>query len=219
MGHPSCLISGVFLAAAFIPTVVGIQSPEGSRQGEAAQTQPATGPAEEIDEALVEKLLGGESTAVDTVEAALTNMQRASIRLIDQLDPGRETQLLQKEIVKGLDELIEQASKTQMSPEQGGVRRKSDRSDEKSRRTRRSGAKAAGESSRPPEAADPNQSGRSGSAERRALSKSDLERRWGYLPPRDRDEVMQGFDDRFLPRYRAQIERYYQLLAEDAAEE
>ncbi len=219
MSLSSNLICGVFLAATFISGVVAFRSPEASESGEVPQPQPATVPAEEIDEALVEKLLGGESTVLDTVEAALTNMQQASIRLSDQLDPGRETQLLQKEIIKGLDELIEQASKTQTSPEQGGVRRKGDRSDEKSRQTRRSGAKAAGDANRPAQAAEAKQQDRAGGAEKRTLSKSDLERRWGYLPPRDRDEVMQGFDDRFLPRYRAQIERYYQRLAEEAAQE
>ena len=38
---------------------------------------------------------------------------------------------------------------------------------------------------------------------------------WGNLPPRLRDELLQGLEDRFSPLYRDLTELYYQRLAED----
>ena len=39
-------------------------------------------------------------------------------------------------------------------------------------------------------------------------------RQWGHLPPRDRDEILQAADEDIHDKYREQIERYYELLAD-----
>ena len=43
-------------------------------------------------------------------------------------------------------------------------------------------------------------------------------RGWGFLPERDRDEIIQGFEETFMSKYREQIERYYRLLAREEGE-
>ena len=48
---------------------------------------------------------------------------------------------------------------------------------------------------------------------RAARQLRELRRGWGRLPARDRDEVVQGFDQDFLTKYRQWIERYYRALA------
>ncbi len=42
---------------------------------------------------------------------------------------------------------------------------------------------------------------------------------WGHLPERLREQMLQGSSGEFLPKYREEIERYYQRLAEEEARE
>ena len=36
---------------------------------------------------------------------------------------------------------------------------------------------------------------------------------WGHLPPREREELMRTFSERFLPKYEEQVRRYFEALS------
>lgn len=86
--------------------------------------------------------------------------------------------------------------------------------------------------------ADPAETGRSpGAGTRDALESAPqrpgtpaavapLERRrnlatsvWGHLPDRIREQMQQSYHERYLPEYEDLVERYYEMLAEQRAEE
>jgi hypothetical protein len=52
-----------------------------------------------------------------------------------------------------------------------------------------------------------------------AAMQSVMQRLWGHLPPRAREQMMQNSVERFLPKYEVEIERYFQRLAEEPADE
>lgn len=183
-------------------------------------TTSAAAGAAAIDEELVKKLLGGESTAVDAVESMLQNMQRAADRLAREHETGRDTQQIQSQIVSQLDELIKQAS-------QGGGSQSSKKSRQKSRRPggqrdAKSGPPRAGEgarSDRDQPQLGPEHKGQTEPAGREGGDRADLSRRWGFLPDQERAEIAQGFDEAYLPRFREHIRRYYLKLAAESQSE
>ncbi|MCG8403878.1 MAG: hypothetical protein MI923_01645 [Phycisphaerales bacterium] len=175
-----------------------------------------TQPSDVVDDQLVRKLLGGQSSARDTVEATLGHMEEAADRLTERLDPGKETQKIQEEILNGLDRLIEEAGKSRSAPDRHRrVRRKTDRPSKGQRRAdgqKRSGTSGVAPVPQGPAGEDASKKGRN----KGKPTKADLARQWGFLPERDRDEVIQGFDEKFLPKFREQIHDYYRNLAEEA---
>ncbi|MEX0936735.1 MAG: hypothetical protein WDZ59_02665 [Pirellulales bacterium] len=52
-----------------------------------------------------------------------------------------------------------------------------------------------------------------------AAMQSVMQRLWGHLPPRAREQMMQNSVERFLPKYEVEIERYFQRLAEESTDE
>jgi hypothetical protein len=42
-----------------------------------------------------------------------------------------------------------------------------------------------------------------------------VERLWGHLPERSRQQMLQSFSEEFLPQYELEIEQYYRRLSED----
>jgi hypothetical protein len=176
-----------------------------------------TQPAAKVDEKLVKKLLGGETTSVGQVEAALTGMEQASKKLSGEKDAGAETQKIQKGVLENLDQLIAQARKNNSKSGQKSSVSKRPKSQPprpepkpgQNKPVQSGGAKTTPvgqDDSKPP---DEKKGGK---------EKSELARGWGYLPGRDREEVMQGFDEEFLARYREQIMQYYRDLAKTAQE-
>jgi hypothetical protein len=177
-----------------------------------------TQPTRVVDERLVRKLLGGESSALDTVETTLARMDEAAERLADRLDPSDDTQTIQKEILAGLDQMIQAAEQNRAGQSKNNQARRSAGRRSSGRRPGRAGVKPGSAKSVPAA------KGGHGDADRGKRSqsstddgeKSDLARQWGFLPQRDRLEVAQGFDEEFLPKFREQIQRYYRRLAEEA---
>ncbi|MEK6643923.1 MAG: hypothetical protein AABZ08_08440 [Planctomycetota bacterium] len=181
----------------------------------APASQPTTRPA--IDQELVKKLLGGESSTLDTVESTLAEMKAASARLAENHDVGPQTQQSQKRIVEGIDQLIEQARRNRASSSsQQTARRPAEP---------KAGDRKQQSSARKSDASDPGKTGKGGmgapandkkATATRADDKAELSRGWGYLPLRDRQEVSQGFDEQFMGKYREEIIRYYRDLAKAA---
>ncbi len=179
-----------------------------------ATTQPSRG----VDERLVRKLLGGESTALDTVETTLARMDEAAERLTDRLDPSDATQAVQKQILAGLDQMIQAAERNSAGKSKGPQPRRKSGRRPSGRRRGRAGAKSGSSKSAPSAKGGQGDDdrGKRGKPSAGKSNKTDLARQWGFLPQRDRLEVAQGFDEEFLPKFREQIQRYYRHLAEQA---
>lgn len=192
------------------------QPSEDERRG--ARASVATQPSRASHDELVRKLLGGESTAVDQVERMLQDMGEASTRLTSQLDAGSQTQAAQRRALEGLDELIRQAGENRSaSPQTSRVRPRGERDAQRHRtpdERKQTNQGKGGQAQR----GGPGAAGGAGedSANKKA-AKAEMVRGWGYLPGRERDEVIQGFDEEFLVKYREQIMEYYRRLAEAAS--
>lgn len=181
---------------------------------------PTTQPSKE-DEALIRKLLRdatgrGEEPAM---ERALQGMRASRVKLSGQFDAGSDTQTIQRGILRDLDEAIAEAWRSQRRLDQPPTTRQAGRR-RKPRSTTASSQKgkdqeraeqAASNRPKPDEGAT---QGQPVAADRARGGLRGLRRGWGALPPRDRDEVVQGFGQDFLTKYREWIERYYRALAE-----
>lgn len=161
------------------------------------------------------RLLEGRSSDVLVHEKLLAAMAEAQRRLLDEADNGVETHDALRRSLAAIDELIELA-KSNESPSQ-----------QQQAGAARQGRTSARPQSRP---ADGREAGRAGKAQpartaanegpgakdRRGLhDAADLQRRWGALPQRDREEILQGLDEEFPMRYRDYIEDYYRSIAEE----
>lgn len=177
-------------------------------------SQPTSRPASRVDERLVKKLLGGDASTVDAMDEALHRMDQAAHRLRDAFDTGPETQQAQQRALGGIDQLIEQARKNQVSRNSSQTAR---RPAERRRRDGREEGRAEAGQAATGAQADGKQARAEGPAKSRAAQrpgeKAELLRGWGYLPQRDREEIVQGYDDEFLPKYSTAIARYYEDLA------
>ncbi|MHC4429683.1 MAG: hypothetical protein ACYS0D_13920 [Planctomycetota bacterium] len=171
---------------------------------EAAQRQAR----EELERELAE-------TAIhDAFGVALEKMGLTADLLENELDAGLGTQRLQEEILSKLDELIDQAQKQRMSmssQSQGQQDSSSAQQQPQPRPTDPTGQQRtqSGESSPggPP--------GRQDGDINRVLEETGSE--WGNLPPRLRDELIQGRDDRPSSLYRRLTEEYYTRLAREGS--
>jgi len=159
----------------------------------------------------VQRRLSGEQAA-DLFHQAVRDMEAAAQKLEAEREAGLPTQRLQEEILAKLDQVIAAARQQR----QGG-------SSNQQARPQDSGAESAGSQQQSASASD------SGTADNpdnfspgsvsahddggRALSETKVE--WGNLPPRLRDELQQGFGERFSPIYRDLTEAYYKRLAEE----
>ena len=186
-----------------------------------ATSQPTVeskGGAGGIDPELVRKLLGEKSGVADDVQDAVTAMADAATRLSEEFDAGEKTQQMQRRVLERIDRLIEQAAKDSgVSRPSSQSRRRADPKPDGRRKEGKSQPNAAG--GMPPAKASASGTGPGEKKEDKAKDKAGLSRGWGYLPDRDREEIFQGFDDEFQAKYRREISRYYEDLAEQAAKE
>ncbi len=176
--------------------------------GQAAPKPPAA--VQDPTARLVEEL-GGAAIAeeLQPVLDIARNMHRAQQRMA-QFDSGVQTQQFQLQALSDLERLIAQAA------QQSG----------------RSAAKPAAQPSadqaaqpRPAEGrAQPGAKPATGSAQAKkaatepgpATVQQLLQQSWGELPPRQREQMLQQWGaERFVPKYRALLEAYYQRLAQE----
>jgi hypothetical protein len=153
------------------------------------------------------------------------DVSNAALKMADaaaQLEAGRtgtETQRLQEDVIRLLDQAIEKAKQQQQS---------SSKSQSSSSSSSSSGEQPqTSQSSQQSQSSSAQQSGATGSegdggtdlpgaqdaelAERLEASRA----AWGALPQRTRDALLQGSSDRFSSLYRRLTEDYYRRLAED----
>ena len=194
-----------FTAAAFAqdpPTLdelLDIDTPEAEAEAEA----PAPAPAEEEIE--IEE-------PGAAFEQIVSDMDDVAQRLGLRQDPGIETQRTQQRIIDRLDRLI-----SQLQQQQGGGSSSSSSSSQQQQDTGTQGSRGrqqaqpggAQSATGPGGAAVPREAEQMGT-----LSENVSE--WGNLPPRLRDQLLQGMEDRFSSLYRDLTEAYYRRLAEEA---
>jgi len=159
-----------------------------------------------------------EKQAESTLARALRLMNLSRDQLGNQFDPGPTTQEVQKQIINALDEAMKHAraglsGRPTSAPSTPGDRR------QKGKRAQNQQKTADAEQPKPKAAGDPqNAKAGKGSAHTGTIG-GDLRetgRQWGNLPPRDREEVVQGLTEEILLKYRRLIEKYYRALAEQA---
>ncbi len=153
----------------------------------------------------------GAAPETQPLAAARARMRDAHARLM-QGDTSPETQQLQQQAVADLSRLIAQRERQlQQSEQQTGATQEAPADPDETPPGEQAGEQAGqgsgGESSEPP-------SDRTGDKD--ATGGGALDRAWGHLPERVRQQLQSAAIERFLPKYEDLIEQFYQRLAEDA---
>ncbi len=166
---------------------------------------------DESKKRLIRKTRG--KSADDVMVRIIDGMTRAGQRLGESFDAGDATQQLQRQILKDLDVAIRQAQRN-MRVRRSSASGQGERRTEGATTDQQPDKGAQGKSGDEPSDSDTAGSG-GGKVEvglRGTLREA--RRQWGHLPPRDRDEILQAVDEDIQDKYREQIERYYELLAD-----
>ncbi|MFQ5590123.1 MAG: hypothetical protein ACE5HE_03070 [Phycisphaerae bacterium] len=173
----------------------------------------STDESRRLGQKLIRSVRGGVED--DVMETILRLMDSAARRLTVDLDGGRQTQAMQREIMEQLDAAIKIAGVRRLTrsrtpqPPRGDKRRREDRKSPDSARGADK-AEAKEDSASSAETVEAGRVRRQGN--RRGGSMFESRRTWGQLPPRQRDEVIQGLEEQYLERFRAWIEQYYRAL-------
>ncbi len=149
----------------------------------------------------------------DVMSRIIDHMDQAGERLADTFDPGDATQQIQKQALRDLDLAIKQAKQNMRASRSASVQNRQKRGEGET------SDDAEGDDAKSQSDSDSGDQGSSGIGGRIEVGKdggtlSERRRHWGHLPPRDRHEIMQSEDDEFHEKYRRQIERYYETLAD-----
>lgn len=165
----------------------------------------------------------------DEVEQAVKLMGDAAQRVTDGKDVGIETQRLQDEILQKLDKIIEDAKRQQQQQQQQQQSQSQSQQQQQQQQQDQQQSQSQQQQQR-------QQSGQQTSQQQQAAATSDGNRRpgssegelkptlsgaatWGNLPPKAREQLMQGFGDTFSSMYRRMTESYYKRLAEEPKRE
>ncbi len=126
---------------------------------------------------------------------------------------------LQKEIVSGLDAMIVAAENAASSAKKNpNNKRKASRPQKDGRQQQQQDRKSTpGTANR--RGGGTTERGNKSIEKKEPLDRSDLARSWGFLPEQERETLLQGLDESFMPKYREEIARYYRNLAIEAARE
>ncbi len=209
-----------------VPTVRGVgpiflsaggPAPQSDRRGKVPDDR-LKGGSTDSGKKLAEKLIRqahGDADA-DLMDTILRLMGSAAQRLEIKLDAGEETQALQRTIMDRLDDAIKVAGVRRRSGSQDQARSKGDKRRRPEDESRPRGKRADAEKdNRDPTSSQTKAVGTTRPhGDRSAGSLQESRRTWGQLPRREREEVIQGVDERYLERYRTWIERYYRALQE-----
>ena len=165
----------------------------------------------------VRRVLSSEQ-ASGLFEQVVQEMEEASVRLGRQLNPGLQTQRLQKSVLEKLDQLIAAARRRSPGSQSSGsgsdgARGQDSGGAQMTRQSVGSGQTQVGASGSGHSGEFSPGSANDAGGDQSALEELRME--WGYLPKRLRDELSEGFRERFSPMYRALTEAYYRRLAED----
>ncbi|MEX2672498.1 MAG: hypothetical protein WD294_10350 [Phycisphaeraceae bacterium] len=149
----------------------------------------------------------------DVFQLAVADMKNAAERLSTGRDASIETQRVQQRAIVRLEQAISMAQQQQSESQSGGSPQDADTGSAQNQPQQQGQA-----GQQPGEGQEPGgEQANRGSVEQSEMEEELLEDRvseWGDLPPRLRDELMQGMEDSFSQLYRQLTERYYERLAE-----
>lgn len=209
----------------------GITKPNGERENpDAANKKPAGNPTKSKPEAakpagdgLDQELLKGLTDGEDLGESGegnplgrLNKEMREVESLIASTRSDKPTQDLQSKIIQDLDELIKQSQKQC----QGGNCKPGSKPGQKTAdsRSAKQPGKSAGAGKQPNEqpARESSDKLRNRGAARPEMAdmKEILKGVWGQLPEHEREQMLQSYEEQFLPKYEQMIADYFRSIAE-----
>lgn len=165
------------------------------------------------DEALQRKLSAQE--AGERFEQAVVLMGDVAARINETNDLGLQTQRIQEDILKKLDQVIE-AAQQQQSGGSGSSNSSSNQQQQQQQPNQSSQSQG-----KPQNGSEPGEANMPGAATDAQLNPGVAPDgvTWGNLPERERDAVSQGVNDRYSALYRRLTELYYRRLAEQEDEQ
>ena len=183
-------------------------------------TDRAVGPEDRgIDKELERRLSAAEMG--DVFQQALTLMNDAADKM-ENRDVGIATQRVQEDVLKRLDQLIDQMEKNSQQQQQSGSSsqqqgRQQNPSQSQQQSSRKGGSKKGQQPGEPQAGSGENTSGRAPGLQQGALRPAleSAPAAWGSLPARVRDMLLQGAGDKFSATWDKATENYYRRLAEE----
>lgn len=150
----------------------------------------------------------------DVFKQAVTLMNDAAKRLNDKQDPSVQTQRIQEDVVRKLDQLLAALDKQQDQQQQQQQQQPQDKpQNQPQRKQQQQQQQSQGQAP----SSDPQEGDRPSLQQGKLNPGIDSARAaWGALPARVREMLMQGSGDRFSSRYKQMTEEYYKRLAEEA---
>lgn len=194
--------------------LLGITPPPASSEakpGDAAKPEDGK-PLEDASKEDLDRLLTAAEMG-DVFKQAVTLMNDAAKRLNDKQDPSVQTQRIQEDVVRKLDQLLAALDKQQDQQQQQQQQQQQDKPQNQPQR--KSQQQQQGQQQGP--SSDPQEGDRPMLQQGKLNPGIDSARAaWGALPARVREMLMQGSGDRFSSRYKQMTEEYYKRLAEEA---
>lgn len=151
----------------------------------------------------------------------ISRRMREAQQRLTEADGGRRTQGMQQQIVRELDQLLE-VLRQQLAASGGGAPQTSPSQEPAQRQEVSNPQQQPGQGT-------PGQGGeapareattRLGTAQAQRVARAPIDRvmkeLWGHLPPRVREQLLQGAVEEFLPEYELQIEDYFRRLVEES---
>ena len=169
-----------------------------------------TGP--DAADAELERQLAEAKPIADEFLEAVGLMRESAGRLTGQADTGVVTQRLQEDILRRLDELIDRAGQQSSSSSSSQSQQQQQQQQQQPNQQRREEAQQnQGEPS-------DKQDGPAGQEAQLGAQAVLDGARWGNLPARLREALLQGSSDSYSSLYKSMTEAYYKRLAEEASE-
>lgn len=175
------------------------------------ETKPEAEAAPDAADAELDRQLAEAKPIADEFLEAVGLMRESAGRLSTQADTGLVTQRLQEDILRRLDELIDRAGKQSNSNSPSSSKSQSQQQQQPNQQRRDENQQASGE---PQDKSDAPAGEDAQLGARAALDGA----RWGNLPERLRDALLQGSSDSYSSLYKSMTEAYYRRLAEEASQ-
>lgn len=216
--HRRPLRAGGLLSAALAPLVIfSILAAPASSQAPPLDPKPPSTSGKRTDD-LSKRLLrrAMKQADEDVMDQILRLMGESAKRIDVDFDSGVQTQEVQRQIVQKLDEAIASAAKNHRKQRQQDPASRTDkrRRSKASPEKRLEGAEQPGQSVTDVGSTSGEQAAATEAEDQAGGELGDIRRAWGHLPPRERDELIQGSNEEYLERYRLWVERYYRALQE-----
>jgi hypothetical protein len=156
---------------------------------------------------------------IQEVMNRLTKNMRDADERLQKKDPGETTQLVQRDIVKDLDELIQQTRRRQQQQQQQQSSSSQSQNDKQRQRNRQMQRQQSMEQ---PQNATSQMQNRPGTNARGGNGTADKANRmadiykdiWGHLPETLRQEMEQYSREQFMAKYNDLLKQYYATIAE-----